>query len=122
MRIRWPPPPIGAFVPTTLMNVGFVAIFRTYTIIASTSILPWANDILLSSGTLSVFVATVYFLRVNHSKRMSAYSSLENMGIVAIGLGAGGIGYFYRPSASFDFSLVYSSEYILSNTTSASGL
>src|ERR1035437_4669627 len=88
------PPPISAFISTTLMNVGFVAIFRTYTIIASTSILPWANNILLISGTLSVFVAAVYLLRVNHFKRMSAYSSLENMGIVAIGLGTGGIGYY----------------------------
>jgi len=88
------PPPISAFISTTLMNVGFVAIFRTFTVIASTSILPWANNILLIAGTLSVFVAAVYLLRVNHFKRMSAYSSLENMGIVAIGLGAGGIGYY----------------------------
>lgn len=88
------PPPISAFISTTLMNVGFTAIFRSYTIIASTSILPWANNILLIAGTLSVFVAVVYLLRVNHFKRMAAYSSLENMGIVAIGLGAGGIGYY----------------------------
>jgi hydrogenase-4 component F len=88
------PPPISAFISTTLMNVGFTAIFRSYTIIASTSILPWANNILLIAGGLSVFVAVVYLLRVNHFKRMSAYSSLENMGIVAIGLGAGGIGYY----------------------------
>jgi len=88
------PPPISAFISTTLMNVGFVAIFRMYTIIDSTSIFPWANNILLIAGTLSVFVAVVYLLRVNHFKRMSAYSSLENMGIVAIGLGVGGIGYY----------------------------
>ncbi|HYV93971.1 MAG TPA: proton-conducting transporter membrane subunit [Chitinophagales bacterium] len=88
------PPPISAFISTTLMNVGFTAIFRSYTIVASTSILPWANNILLIAGALSVFVAAVYLLRVNHFKRMSAYSSLENMGIVAVGLGAGGIGYY----------------------------
>lgn len=88
------PPPISAFISTTLMNAGFIAIFRMYSIIASTSIGPWANHILLIAGTLSVFVAVVYLLRVNHFKRMSAYSSLENMGIVAIGLGTGGIGYY----------------------------
>lgn len=88
------PPPISAFISTTLMNVGFVAIFRMYSVIAVTSIISWANHILLISGVLSVFVAVVYLLNVNHFKRMSAYSSLENMGIVAIGLGTGGIGYY----------------------------
>jgi hydrogenase-4 component F len=88
------PPPISAFISTTLMNVGFIAIFRTYSVVASTSIVLWANHVLLVAGTLSVFVAAIYLLKVNHFKRMSAYSSLENMGIVALGLGAGGIGYY----------------------------
>ncbi len=88
------PPPISAFISTTLMNVGFVAIFRTYSLMANTSILPWMNQILLWCGFLSIFVATVYILKVNHLKRMFAYSSLENMGIAAIGLASGGIGYF----------------------------
>lgn len=88
------PPPISAFISTTLMNVGFVAIFRTYSLMAHTSILPWMNQILLWSGFLSIFVATVYILKVNHLKRMFAYSSLENMGIAAVGLASGGIGYF----------------------------
>lgn len=88
------PPPISAFISTTLMNVGFTGIFRMFTVISSTSILFWANNILIIAGILSVFVAVVYLLRVNHFKRMSAYSSLENMGIVAIGLGVGGIAYF----------------------------
>ncbi len=88
------PPPISAFISTTLMNVGFVAIFRTYTIMSHTSILPWMNQILLWSGFLSIFVSTVYILKVNHLKRMFAYSSLEHMGLTAIGIASGGIGYF----------------------------
>jgi hydrogenase-4 component F len=88
------PPPISAFISTTLMNVGFVAIFRTYSLMAHTSILPWMNQVLLWSGILSVFVSTVYILKVNHFKRMFAYSSLEHMGLTALGLASGGIGYF----------------------------
>ena len=88
------PPPISAFISTALLNVGFMAIFRTYSLMAHTSILPWMNHILLWSGFLSIFVSTVYILRVNHLKRMFAYSSLEHMGLVAIGLASGGIGYF----------------------------
>ncbi|MCX6246103.1 MAG: proton-conducting transporter membrane subunit [Bacteroidetes bacterium] len=88
------PPPISAFISTTLMNVGFVAIFRTYSLMSHTSILPWMNQILLLCGFLSIFVSTVYIIKVNHLKRMFAYSSLEHMGLTAIGLASGGIGYF----------------------------
>lgn len=88
------PPPISAFISTTLMNVGFIGIYRTYAIIAHTSSSGWANHVLLITGVLSVFVAVVYLVRVKHFKRMFAYSSLENMGLVAIGLGVGGVAYY----------------------------
>ncbi len=88
------PPPISALISTTLMNAGFVAIFRTFTMMSHTSIYPWMKEILLWSGGLSVFVSAVYILKANHLKRMFAYSSLEHMGITAIGLASGGIGAF----------------------------
>ncbi|HBX50168.1 MAG: hypothetical protein A2275_11740 [Bacteroidetes bacterium RIFOXYA12_FULL_35_11] len=88
------PPPISAFISTTLMNVGFISIFRTYSLMAGTSIQPWMNSILLWCGLLSIFVSVVYILKVNHLKRMFAYSSLEHMGLAAIGIATGGIGYF----------------------------
>jgi hydrogenase-4 component F len=88
------PPPISAFISTTLMNVGFVAIFRSYALFAHTPIHHWMNNILLISGLLSIFVSAIYLVRVKHLKRMSAYSSLEHMGLAAIGLATGGIGYF----------------------------
>jgi hydrogenase-4 component F len=52
------------------------------------------HGILLISGIFSLFVAAVYMLQIKHFKRMLAYSSLEHMGIVAIGLAAGGIAYY----------------------------
>ena len=88
------PPPISAFISTTLMNVGFISIFRTYSMFAHTSILPWMNMILFLCGLISIIVSAAYLLKVNHLKRMSAYSSIEHMGIAAIGIASGGIGYF----------------------------
>jgi hydrogenase-4 component F len=88
------PPPVSAFISTTLMNVGFIAIFRVYKLFSATAILPFMNHVLLLSGILSVLIASGYMLKAKHNKRMLAYSSLENMGIVAIGLGIGGIGYY----------------------------
>ncbi|MFH1250146.1 MAG: proton-conducting transporter membrane subunit [bacterium] len=88
------PPPVSAFISTTLMNVGFVGIYRMYAVMAQTSFFTWAKHVLLIVGMLSVFVAVVYLVRVRHFKRMFAYSSLENMGLVAIGLGVGGLAYY----------------------------
>ena len=88
------PPPISALISTTLMNVGFLAIFRVYTLFSSSSILPFMNSVLVISGLLSLLVAAGYMLKAKHLKRMLAYSSLENMGLVAIAIGAGGIGYY----------------------------
>jgi hydrogenase-4 component F len=88
------PPPISAFISTTLMNVGFVAIFRTYTLFSQTPILPWINHVLLWSGLLSILVSAAYLLKVKHLKRISAYSSIEHMGLAVIGIASGGIGYF----------------------------
>jgi hydrogenase-4 component F len=86
------PSPAGAIFSSALMNVGFIGIFRFYQIISPTSIFPWANKIMFITGLLSVFVATVYMLRVKNLKRMFAYSSVEHIGLVMVGLAAGGIG------------------------------
>lgn len=88
------PPPISALISTTLMNVGFLAIFRVYNLFSHTSILPFMNHVLIISGILSILISAGYMLKAKHMKRMLAYSSLENMGMVAIALGVGGIGYY----------------------------
>jgi hydrogenase-4 component F len=88
------PAPISAFISTTLMNVGFLAIFRIYSLFSATSIFPFMNHVLILTGILSLLVSSGYMLKAKHNKRMLAYSSLENMGIVVIALGIGGIGYY----------------------------
>ena len=88
------PSPAGALFGSVLMNVGFLGIFRFYEIISHTSILPWANKILIISGALSIFVATVYILKVKNFKRLFAYSSVEHMGLIILGLASGGVGYY----------------------------
>jgi len=88
------PPPISALISTTLMNVGFLAIFRVYTLFSASSILSFMNNVLILSGVLSLLMAAGYMLKAKHLKRMLAYSSLENMGLVAIAIGVGGAGWY----------------------------
>lgn len=88
------PPPISAFISTTLMNVGFLGIFRVFCIIDKTPVLQWAQNVLMIIAVISIFMAAIQLLKVKHFKRMFAFSSLENMGIVTLGLAAGGLGYY----------------------------
>ena len=86
------PAPAGALLASVLMNVGFVGIYRFYAVIARTPLHHWANTIIIIAAILSVFVATVYMTRIKNIKRMFAYSGIEHMGLVMLGLAAGGIG------------------------------
>jgi len=88
------PGPVSAVLASALMNVGFVSVYRTYAIIAHTPYRGWANGIIIIAAILTVFVAAVYMIRVKNIKRLFAYSGIEHMGIVMLGLAAGGIGVY----------------------------
>lgn len=88
------PSPVSAIISTSLMNVGFVAVFRFFSIFGITPIGEWARHVLMIIGFLSVLVAAIYMLKVKHYKRLIAYSSIEHMGLSAIALATGGVAYF----------------------------
>ncbi|MDR0660886.1 MAG: hydrogenase 4 subunit F [Prevotellaceae bacterium] len=87
------PSPMSAFFSTALVNLGFVSVFRVVRMMASSEIFAWIQGVLLIAGILSLLVAAVYMRRTKNAKRFLAYSTVENMGIVAIAMGAGGVGY-----------------------------
>ncbi len=88
------PAPAGALLATGLINLGFIGFFRPYIIMANTPLHRWTNIIIGTAGILSIFLSTVYMLRVKNIKRMFAYSGMEHMGLVMIAIVAGGIGYY----------------------------
>ena len=88
------PAPAAALFSSVLMNVGFIGIFRVYEIVAQSQLREWAGHLLMIASLLSLFISTVYMLKVKNIKRMLAYSSIEHVGIITLGLAAGGIGYY----------------------------
>ena len=112
------PAPAGALLASVLMNLGFVAIYRIYAVVAHTALRSWAEIVMIVAALLSVFVATVYMSRIKNIKRMFAYSGVEHMGLVILGLAAGGIGVyaailhvvlhtFVKPSLFFQYNQIY---------------
>ncbi|HIY14131.1 MAG TPA: hydrogenase 4 subunit F [Candidatus Alistipes cottocaccae] len=86
------PSPASALISTGLVNAGFLAIFRIYKILAPTEVFAWVRAVLLIVGVLSLAIGALFLRRTNNYKRFLSYSTVENMGIAAIGLGIGGIG------------------------------
>ena len=86
------PAPASAIISTALVNAGFLAIFRVYRLFAETPIFEWVRHVILLVGVLSLGVGALFLRRTNNYKRFLSYSTVENMGIAAIGLGVGGIG------------------------------
>ncbi len=86
--------PVNALMSTALVNVGFVGIYRIYGIVAKTDAIDWAQNLLMLVGVVSIFIAAIQLTRVKRLKRLFAFSSMEHMGLVLIGLAAGGLGYY----------------------------
>ena len=88
------PGPAAALLSSIVMCMGFVGIFRMYVVVANTPLLHWASLVVGIAAFLSLFIAAVYMIKVKNIKRMMAYSSVEHMGLVMLGMAAGGIGYY----------------------------
>ncbi len=86
------PAPASALISTGLVNAGFLAVWRVYRIMEQTEAIGWVRNVLLLTGILSLAVGALFLRRTNNYKRFLSYSTVENMGIAAIGLGIGGIG------------------------------
>ncbi|HEU4391174.1 MAG TPA: hydrogenase 4 subunit F, partial [Blastocatellia bacterium] len=84
------PGPISALMSGVLLNVGLYALMR-FKSIADISLGPrHSSRLLMGVGLLSIAVAAAFLLAQRNYKRMLAYSSVEHMGIICLGLGFGG--------------------------------
>ena len=74
----------------------------------------FSGTILMIFGLLSIIAAATFILKQTEYKRMLAYSSIENMGIIAFGTGIGGIGAYGAVICMIHHSLIKSSLFLSS--------
>ena len=74
----------------------------------------FSGGILMVFGLLSILAAATFILKQNEYKRMLAYSSIENMGIIAFGTGVGGLGLYGAVICMLHHSLIKSSLFLSS--------
>lgn len=85
---------VSALLSGALLNCAFLGILRIFQVTSAARIEPFGQDILVVFGLVSMGVAAIFILGQVNYKRMLAYSSVEHMGILSLGVGLGGAGAF----------------------------
>ncbi|MEI7898801.1 MAG: proton-conducting transporter membrane subunit [bacterium] len=80
---------VGAMLAGGVTSCAFLALLRTYHICLAAGEGAYVSRLLLFMGLLSMVVASLFMVGQRDFKRMLAYSSVEHMGILALGLGIG---------------------------------
>lgn len=100
------PSPISAMLSAVLLNCALYALLRFDAITAHAIGARFSHTLLLMFGGLSVTVASLLMIVQRDLKRLLAYSSIEHLGIVAIGIGVGGpLGMFGALLHTFNHSI-----------------
>jgi hydrogenase-4 component F len=81
---------VGTLLAGGVTTCAFLAILRVFQICHAGGEAEFARELMIFIGLLSMAVAAVFMARQRDFKRMLAYSSVEHMGILVLGIGIGG--------------------------------
>jgi len=84
------PSPISALLSGILLNTAFYGIMRFVTITDPSTGSVFTGNLLILFGLISMGISSVFILVQVNYKRLLAYSSIEHMGIISLGIGIGG--------------------------------
>lgn len=84
------PSPTAA-ASSLLCNTAFLGILRALQICDAAGDIQFAQNALIVLGLISITTSAIFLHGQRDFKRMLAYSSIENMGLVALGVGFGGM-------------------------------
>jgi hydrogenase-4 component F len=83
------PTPVSALLSGSLLAISFYAILRYYQVAEGSLGPTFPRNVLLAFGIASLLLAALYLFGQRDIKRLLAYSSVEHMGILAIGVSFG---------------------------------
>jgi len=108
------PAPIGALFSGALLPVAFAVILK-FKMITDAAVGPsFSQNLFLAFGLFSMIIAAAIIFVSRNYKRLLAYSSIENAGIMAIGFGFGGLGIFAAMIHMIYHSFIKSALFFLS--------
>ncbi len=84
------PAPVSAMLSGALLNTAMIGIVRFLSITRQANLGPLPELALVAFGILSLLIGALFIVQQRGIKRLMAYSSVEHMGVVALGFGFGG--------------------------------
>ena len=106
------PSPASALLSGALLNCAFLGIYKVHTLMVLAGLGEFSGSLLIAFGLFSIVVAGVFIMRQSDYKRMLAYSSVENMGVIAFGVGIGGLALYGAMLHLIHHSLLKSSLFL----------
>jgi hydrogenase-4 component F len=88
------PSVVSALLSGALLNCAFLTILRLHGVLTAADMGSFSRELLVLFGLMSMAMAAVFIIGQADFKRMLAYSSVEHMGILALGVGVGGMAAF----------------------------
>lgn len=83
---------VGALMAGGLTSLAFLGVARGAQVVAAAGLTSFARPALIAFGLASLVVAAAFVIGQADLKRLLAYSSVEHMGLLVLGLGLGGLG------------------------------
>ncbi|MEW6281418.1 MAG: proton-conducting transporter membrane subunit, partial [Candidatus Eremiobacterota bacterium] len=83
------PSVVSALLSGALLNCAFLGVLRGLEVLTAAGQQTLGHRMLVVLGLLSMLTAAIFIVTQRDFKRMLAYSSIEHMGILAIGVGLG---------------------------------
>ncbi|MDK7075541.1 proton-conducting transporter membrane subunit, partial [Lactobacillus gasseri] len=77
------PSPVSAILSAVLLNCAMLVVLRYYILVSKAVGSTYPQTLLLVFGLLSVLVAALFIIVQFDIKRLLAYSSIENMGLIS---------------------------------------
>jgi hydrogenase-4 component F len=86
------PPPVAAILAGAMTLGGFIGLLRIYQICAAAGQASFAGSWMIIFGLLSIATAALFIIGGTNYRRMLAYTSVEHMGVLVLGVGLNSAG------------------------------
>ncbi|MDG7009885.1 MAG: hydrogenase 4 subunit F [Nitrososphaerota archaeon] len=86
------PSPVSAMFSGILLPTSIYALVRTFNLLQGLASFAAMQSLLIGFGIFTALLAAIIIGYQRNYKRMLAYSSMENMGIILVGFALGGVG------------------------------
>ena len=107
------PAPLSAMMSGVLLAVALYAVIRWEVVVNAAVGTKFTDDLFIAMGLLSLTIGAFSLVIQRNYKRMLAYSSIEHMGLICIGLAMGPLGTFAAMLHLLNHALAKSTTFLL---------